>query len=198
MTALFGAIARVFVAPGHAEPVAVAAPCAAVCGPQAEAVSAALALLLRGRGPAVVCVWAGPGRRASAPATVGARRLAASLQARGLEAAASGRLVRVRLDDNAHLAVTQAGRCAAAAGGAPVVTAVCGPRDPAFDDLLAGQDVAVVAAGHAPDELVRLGVAALGDRAVIASFVPALSAWLASAGVWATPAARRALAAARP
>jgi hypothetical protein len=198
MTALLDAIARVFVAPSaRPEPVATAAPTAAVCGPQADAVGAALALLLRARGPVVVCAWAGAVHRASAPPTVGARRLAGSLQARDLEAAATGRLVFVRLDAEPHVAVAEAGRAAAAAGDAPVVTAICGARDPAFDGLLDGQDLAVVVAGDAPHELVRLGVAALGHRAVAASSLPATSAWLARAGLWATPAARRALAAAK-
>ena len=197
MTALLDAIARVFVAPSaRSEPVATAAPSAAVCGPQADAIGAALALLLRSRGPVVVCAWSGAAQRASALPTVGARRLAASLQARDLEAAATGRLVVVQLDAEPHVAVTEAGRAAAAAGDAPVVTAICGPRAPAFDGLLDGQDVTVVAAADAPDELVRLGVEALGHRAVAAPSLPATSAWLARAGLWATPAARRALAAA--
>jgi hypothetical protein len=125
-----------------------------------------------------------------------ARRLAASLEARGLAVTASGRLVRVRLDDDPHVAAIEAARVAAAAGDAAVVTAICGPREPAFDALLAGQDVTVVAAGDAPEELVRIGVASLGHRAVAASSVPALPAWAARAGICASPAARRALAAA--
>jgi len=197
MTALLDAIARVFVAPtARPEPVVTAAPSAAVCGPQADAVAAALALLLRSRGPVVVCAWSATTARASAPPSVGARRLAASLHARDLDATATGRLVVVRLDAEPHVAVAEAGRAATASGDAPVVTAICGPRDPAFDGLLDSQDRAVVAAGHAPEELVRLGVAALGPRAVAASPLPAASAWLARAGLWATPAARRALAAA--
>jgi hypothetical protein len=198
MTALLDVIARVFVVPSaRPEPVATAAPTAAVCGPQAEATAAALALLLRARGPVVVCAWSAAAQRPSAPPTVGARRLAASLQARGLDAAATGRLVAVRLDAEPHVAVAEAGRAMAAAGDAPVVTAICGPRDPAFDGLLDGQDVTVVAAGDVPDELVRLGVAALGHKAVAVSSLPAASRWLARAGLWATPAARRALAAAK-
>ena len=198
MTTLLGAIARVFVAPAaRAEPVAVAAPTAAVCGPQAESVAAALALNLRVRGPVVVCSWASTTRRVSAPRSVGARRLVTSMQARGLDAAASGRLVLVRLDEDPHVAAAEAARAAAAAGEAPVVTAICGPRDPAFDDLLAHQDVTMIAAGDAPEELLRLGVAALGDHAVAAATLPTASAWLARAGLWATPAARRAIAVAR-
>jgi hypothetical protein len=198
MTALLDAIARVFVTPAaRAEPVAVAAPTAAVCGPDAESVAAALALTLRVRGPVVVCSWASRARRTSAPRSVGARRLVTSLQARGLDATASGRLVLVRLDEDAHVAAAEAARAAAAAGEAPVVSAICGPRDPAFDGLLAHQDVTVLAAADAPEELVRLGVAALDGRTVVAPALPAASAWLARAGLWATPAARRAIAVAR-
>ena len=76
------------------------------------------------------------------------------------------------------------------------MTAICGPRDPVFDGLLDAQDVTVVAAGDASDELIRVGVAALGHTAVATSSLPATAAWLARAGLWATPSARRALAAA--
>jgi hypothetical protein len=197
VTALLGALARVFVAgPAQArrEPVAAAVPSAAVCGPEAEAVAAALALRLRTRGPVVVCAWASSARRASAPAVAGARRLAASMHARGLNAAATGRLVLVRLDDDPHIAVAEADRVAAAAGDAPIVTAICGPRDPTFDALLEAQDCAVVVARDVPDEVRRLAVAALGPRAVAASPLAAVSDWVARAGIWVSPAARRALA----
>jgi hypothetical protein len=197
VTALLDAIARVFVAsPAQARcaPVAAAVPSAAVCGQEGEAVAAALALRLRTRGPVVVCAWASPARRASAPATAGARRLAASMHARGLDAAATGRLVLVRLDDDPPVAVAEAERAAAAAGDAPIVTAICGPRDPAFDALLEAQDCAIVVARDVPDEVRRLAVAALGPRAVAVSPLAAVSDWAARAGVWASPAARRALA----
>jgi stage V sporulation protein SpoVS len=197
VTALLDAIARVFVvspAQARSEPVAAAVPSAAVCGPQAEAVAAALALRLRSRGPVVVCAWASSARRASAPATASARRLAASMHARGLDAAATGRLVLVRLDDDPRTAVAGAERAAAAAGAAPIVTAICGPRDPAFDALLEAQDCAIVVARDVPDEVRRLAVAALGPRAVAVSPLAAVSDWAARAGVWASPAVRRALA----
>src|SRR5439155_23731679 len=102
MTALLDAIPRVFVAPSwraRPEPVAVAAPSAAVCGREAEPLACALALALRARGAAVVCTWAAPAAPATAPPTTAARRLAASMQSRNLSATASGRLVLVRLDD---------------------------------------------------------------------------------------------------
>lgn len=203
MTALLDAITRVFVTPStHArpEPVAMSAPSATVCGRDAEPVAAALALLLRSRGTAVVCSWASATRRPTAPAGAGSRKLASSMAARSLDAAATGRLVVVRLDDDADVAATEVARATAAAGAAPVVTAICGPRDPAFDELLASQDVAVVVTSDVPDELVRLGVAALGDasrRAVAAAPLTAAAAWAARAGLWVAPSARRALADAR-
>jgi hypothetical protein len=197
VTALLDALARVFVAsPAQArcEPVAVAVPSAAVCGPEAEAVAAALALRLRTRGPVVVSAWASSVRRVSAPATAGARRLAASMHARGLDAVATGRLVLVRLDDDPHVAVAEAEHAAAAAGDAPIVTAICGPRDPAFDALLEAQDCAIVVARDVPDEVRRLAVAALGPRAVAVSPLAAVSDRAARAGIWVPPAARRAVA----
>ena len=201
MTALLDAIARAFVAPRAQErrpaAVAVAAPAVAVCGPAAQPLACALALLLRRSGPVVVCRWGAGARRAEVPATARARRLTASLTARGLAARASGRLVLVTLDANAPVAAAEAGRAAAAAGDAPVVLALCGPRDAAFDGLLAVQDAAVVATGDAPEELVALGVAGLADHVSRVMVAPALSgagAWAARAGLAALPAARAALA----
>jgi hypothetical protein len=203
VTALLDVITRVFVAPGEAQarpvaPSAIAAPAVAVCGPGAQPLACALALVL-GRSPAVVCSWADGGRGASAPATAGARRLAASMAARGLEARATGRLVLVGLDVCASVAAAEVARASAAAGDAAVVVALCGPRDPAFDPLLAAQDLAVVASHDAPEELVRLGVAALGSQcrcAVAAPALPAVASWAARSGLWATGGSRRALAAA--
>jgi hypothetical protein len=202
VTALLDAIARVFVAPRAQARLVEAAPAAAVrsaavCGPAAEPLACVLALLLRRRGPAVVCAWGAAARRAEAPTTAGARRLAASMAARGLTARATGRLVVVTLDTDGAVAAAEAGRAAAAAGEAPVVLALAGPRDDAFDSALAAQDVAVVAAGDAPEELVRLAVATLGQAsraAVAAAALSGAAAWSARAGLWAGPAARRAVA----
>lgn len=204
MTALLDAITRAFIAPAAAQTraqpaVAVTAAHAAVCGPGADALGCALALQLRRRGPVVVCAWEGAARRPALPATAGARRLAASMTARGLDVQPSGRLVLVALDAAPSVAAAEAGRVAAAAGDAPVVVALCGPRDGAFDQLLAVQDVAVVASADVPEEVVRLGVGALeatSCRAVAAPALSALAMWAARAGLCATPAARRALAAA--
>lgn len=201
MTALLDAVARVFVAPrGEAAPQPVSAllaPSAAVCGPGAVPLACALALILRTRGAAVVCAWGESTTPGSVPATAAARRVTASMQARGLEARAGGRLAIVTLAAPPALAAQEAARAAAAAGKSPVVLALCGPREPAFDRLLATQDVAVMASGSASDELVRLGLGALGDvtrRAVPAPGLAAGAAWAARAGLCATPGARRALA----
>jgi hypothetical protein len=203
LTYLLEAVARVFVTPSggaRAESVTVAAaPSVAVCGAGAEPLACALALLLRGHGPAVVASWGAGGRRSGGPATIGARRVAASMAARGRTAYAAGRLVVVALDEQPGPAAAEAARAGAAAGNAPVVLALCAPRDDAFDELLAAQDLAIVAARDAPEELVRLAVAAfeaVGRAAVSATALTATSAWTARAGLWATPSARRALSAA--
>lgn len=202
MTALLGALARAFVAPrpaGESAAVAAAAaPCVAICGPAAEPLACALALLLVRHGPVVVCAWGGGSRRVEVPPTAAARRLARSLAARELAARASGRLVAVTLADDAAVAAGQIGRASAAAGGAPVVTALCAPRHDAFDALLAEQDAVVVAAASEPPALVRLATEALADAGARALTVPGLSAVAAAAahaGLCAVPSARRALAA---
>jgi hypothetical protein len=203
MTAILDVLARVFLAPpAEARTKAVAAavaPTAAVCGPAAAPLACALALVLRRRGAVVVCVWGGAHVRGGAPGSAAARRLASSLNARGIQARAAGQLVLVSLAEHAATAAGEAARTAAAAGDAPLVLALCGPREPDFDRILATHDVAVVATDDAPEELVRLGVGALEDvtrRAVPAPALGAAAAWAARAGLLATPTARRALAAA--
>ena len=200
MSAWLDAVARVFVAPRTAVSApavaAVPAPSVIVCGPVAEPLACALALLVRRHGPAVMCAWGGLGHGAQLPATGAARRLAGSLAKRGLTARASGRLVTVALDPHAPVAVADVGRASAAAGDIPVAIALCGPREAAFDRLVAAQDLAVVAPGKAPEEIVRLGVEELGQIAASAVAAPALppaAAWCARAGLGAGPAARRAL-----
>jgi hypothetical protein len=201
MTAILDVLARVFLAPPAEARMhvvaATVAPAAAVCGPEAAPLACALALILRRRGAAVVCVWGGAQMRGGAPGSAAGRRLASSLDARGIQARAAGHLVVVSLAEDAATAAGEVARAAAATGDAPTVLALCGPREPDFDRVLAAQDVAVVATGDAPDELVRLGVGALEDlarRAVAAPALGAAAAWAAGAGLLATPAARRALA----
>jgi hypothetical protein len=169
----------------------------------APALGAALGLALalaRGAPVAAVCVWT-PGvmRPArTAPALPAARRLAASLAARGHDARAAGRLAVVSLAGGGEAAAAEARRALAAAGSAPAVLALGGPRDAAFDALLADQDLVVVAtAGGADAVLARLVVAGLQEtrRACVCELPAAHAArTLAAAGIGLLPSARRALA----
>lgn len=167
----------------------------------APALAAALALALaRGaRAPtAVVCVWAPAPARPQwrAPALPAAARLASSLAARGHAAHGSGRLVIVRLALPCEEAAAEASRVIAAAGSAPAVLALAGPRAASFDDLLASQDLVVVAVAPGSDPaLARLAVAGL-ERGVCCELLPAHAGrCLAAAGIGLLPSARRALAA---
>lgn len=172
-------------------------------GSDALALGAALGLALIGarRAPsAVVCAWTAAGRAPwRAPAHPAARRLALALTARGLVAHASGRLAFVTLEPAADDAALQAQRAVAVAGSAASVLALGGPRTPAFDALLAQQDLVVVATTSGADQalaaLALAGVAALAARTstvVVGSSVPGRT-W-AIAGVALLPSARRLLA----
>jgi hypothetical protein len=163
------AAARVARAPDRAaaaSPRALAVLCAAE---DARAAGIALAALLARRARmacGLACVWTGmepPAQpEARAPASRGARRLAAALDARGLAAQACGRVAVVALDADPASAVAGAGRAAAAAGEAPVVLGLGGPRPAAFDALLAEQDRLLVLARPGADEaLGALAVAGL-------------------------------------
>jgi hypothetical protein len=163
-----------------------------------------LALASRRRAPVVaVCVWTGDMTAAAgwrAPALPAACRLARALAARGHDARAAGRLAVVRLPAESCKAALQARRAAAAAGGAPTVLALGGPRVAAFDALLAEQDLVVVAMPRDTDPaLARLAVAGLSSqaaRACACEVPPAqLARSVAAAGLALLPSARRALAA---
>lgn len=180
---------------------------ALLSGPRDAAVlGAALGLVLarEHRAPAVViCVWTGAhGPRAvwRAPALPSARRLAAALVARGQDARGTGRLVIVALPADANEAAAAAGRVVAAAGAAPTVLALGGPRVASFDAFLAEQDLVVVAPRSGADPiLARLAVEGLVEQAVCAcacEVPPALgpARTLAEAGLILLPSARRALA----
>jgi hypothetical protein len=158
-----------------------------------------LALARRERAPvAVVCIWSPAPTRAlwRAPALPAAVRLAAALTARGHDARGSGRLVVVRLAAPCEEAAAEVLRASAAAGSAPVVLALAGPRAAAFDAVLAAQDLVVVALPPESDPaLARLAVAGLerGLTCEIPAGHPARS--LAAAGLALLPSARRAFAA---
>jgi len=178
-------------------------PAVAVLAPPADAPAMAAALgltLARARRTpvCVVCVWApGPVRTAwRAPAMPAAARVASALRSRGHDATPSGRLVVVRLSATCDEAATQAMRVAAAAGSAPTVLALAGPRAAAFDDLLAMQDLVVVAVAPSADAaLARLATAGL-QHALTCPVAPAdPGRALAAAGLALLPSTRRALAA---
>jgi hypothetical protein len=183
-----------------------AAPAVAVLttAPDAPALGAALGLALarRRRAPVVVvCVWsagqaAWPAWRA--PARPAARRLATVMAARGYEARPAGRLALVRLAGSDDDAAVAARRALAAAGAAPAVLALGGPRAAAFDAVLAEQDLVVVGVRSGADPvLTRLAVAGLaGPARACVCEVPAArpARSLAAAGLTLLPSARRALA----
>ncbi|MEA2127150.1 MAG: hypothetical protein QOJ85_41 [Solirubrobacteraceae bacterium] len=185
----------------HPAPPAVAALAAAADAPALGA-ALGLALARRRRAPVVaLCVWTA-GRSAApawpGPALPAARRLAARLAARGSDARPAGRLAVVRLSGSDDAAALAARRVLAAAGAAPTVLALGGPRTAAFDELLAEQDLVVVGARSGADPvLTRLAVAGLaGAVRACACEVPTThpARSFAAAGIVLLPAARRALA----
>ena len=170
-------------------------------------VGAACAGELRARaraGAALLCVWqptveptddlelpwdgADDDRPPSTPAgatTPAARRLAGRLEAHGLEATARGRLAWLRLEPEPSDAAAQARRCLAIAG-VPVVIAVAGPRDAAFEPLIAevGLVLAVLPAGADPAlrELVSAGLPSRAG-AIVAPLRSGPPRWAAMAGL---------------
>jgi hypothetical protein len=102
----------------------------------------------------------------------------------------------VRLSAVGAEAASQALRVSAAAGPAPTVLALAGPRAAAFDALLAMQDLIVVAVPPAADAaLTHLATAGL-QRALTCPLPSAASGRaLAAAGLALLPSTRRALAA---
>lgn len=151
--------------------------------------AAGLALLsVAGATCAVVGVWPAeaPAPPVLAPATRAARRHAARLCARGHDARATGRLVVVALAGDAAEAAAEGVRLGSAAGDAPVVVVIAGPREPCLDALLADQDPVVVAAAEA-DPVAPLATSSLGRSGVTARCVSLAAAApvraLAAAGI---------------
>jgi len=128
-----------------------------------------------------------------------ARRLASAFCARGHHARAAGRLVLVRLAGKPAEASLEARRATAAAGDAPTVLALGGPRTAEFETLLGEQDLVVVAMSSGTEPALRRlalsGLAAGASRAC-ACEVPSsqLGRMAAAAGLVLLPPARRALA----
>jgi hypothetical protein len=185
-----------------AVPGAIAVLCAAE---DARAVGVALAGLLARRARAacgLACIWTAPAPtrlpETGVRASRGARRLAAALEARGVGARACGRAVAVALEADPSAALVGAGRAGAAAGTAPTVLVLGGPRPAAFDALLAEQDRLLVLTRPGADAAMgALAVAGLppGGPARTVSTVglgPAARA-LASAGLVVPAPLRRAL-----
>jgi hypothetical protein len=171
---------------------------------RAVGVSAAALLARRRRAPCgVACLWTptGTAQSDSRPtAAAGARRLAAALDARGVDATGCGRAVTVTLPADPAEAVVTARRALAAAGQAPTVVVLGGPRHAALDVLLADQRRVVVLArgARAPgDHLMALAMSGLSSVAEVAVAEPialgAAARAAAASGVAIPPALRRAL-----
>jgi hypothetical protein len=188
-----------------ARPAAAAVPdtVAVLCAAEdARAVGVAAAALLARRARAacgLACVWTGAAvpRRPEMRASAGraARRLAVALEGRGLAADACGRAVVVALDGDPATALAAAGRAAAAAGDAPLVLVLGGPRPGTFDGLLAEQDrVLVLTRPGADAAMSALALAGLPDGALPHSVsLGAAGRALAAAGYAVPGALRRAL-----
>ena len=182
---------------------------AVVCAAEDAAalgVAAASILARRHRADcALACVWAPEGVSRAAGeggplAGRSARRLATALLARDVPSTARGRLAIALPARDPATAAPAAARALAAAGAAPTVLALGGPREPAFDALLADQDLVVVATRpSASGPLAELALAAVADvatRAVACEVGPtAAGRLLATAGLRIPPALRRALSA---
>jgi hypothetical protein len=180
---------------------------AVLCRPDEAVVAgsaAALALAGRCRAPhALVAVWSGGhGAPVRAPATSGARRLAATLASRGHDATATGRLTLLQLAGSLGEAAPEAVRALAAAPEIPAAVVLAGARDEAADGLLRAQDGVIVAlpaeAGEAVADLALAGLAPLGvpARALTLPPTPAPARALAASGIAAVPPLRGAVEAA--
>lgn len=180
------------------------APSVALLAPPADAsaLGAALALVLarRRRAPVgLVCVWSpsGPPERRAwrAPAPPASARLAAALSVRGHDAHATGRLVVVYLTSACEQAAPEAYRVFAAAGSAPAVLALAGPRRAGFDALIREQDLVVAAIPRGAEPALGILACAGFARARICEAPPGGPARsVAAAGIAVLPSLRRALA----
>jgi hypothetical protein len=167
-------------------------------GRSAPALAAAVALSCRAaaRTPAaLVAVWRSPGVDVAppgpaAPPLPGAGSVAARLARRDLPVAARGRLIWLSLPGDCTAAVPILRHAEAAAGDVPVVLAVARPREPAVDAVLAGCELALVAA----EPGTPLAAATLEDAADLgvsvvacAPLAPGVSRAAALAGLHAPP-----------
>jgi hypothetical protein len=213
-----GGRARVRPARAAMRSVAVPGAVAVLCAAEdAGAVGVATASVLARRARAacaVACVWTAPPAERDPPGGAraalsrdgdtrprgarAARRTAAALAARDLHARACGRAVAVALDADPAAALADARRALAAAGDAPTVVVLGGPRPAAFDELLVDRDRIVVLTRPGADAgLAALAAAGLPDAAPVPAVAsvalgPAARA-LAAAGLVVPAALRRAL-----
>jgi hypothetical protein len=144
------------IAPGAPEPAQPLALRIAVIGSGqgAPALAAAVALHARSRArvpAALVALWRSPGIDGpppgpSAPVLPGAAALAARLARRDLPVFPRGRLIWLPLPGACDAAEPVLRRAEAAAGDVPVVLALARPREAAVDAVLAGRELALVAA----------------------------------------------------
>lgn len=166
----------------------------AVVGPGGASVALGLSLaarLIRRRraGSGLVLVRGEPvgsgGTEGWRPAAPRARRRAIALAARGLDIAAVGRVVVVGLEGEPEQAAGLAASLKAEEHDI-VVTVLCGPRESAFDAVLADQQRIVLSVpAQRPDVLVTLAVeqiALLAPRASVVVEVPGRASWRPLAG----------------
>lgn len=177
-----------------------------VCaGSGAQSLGAAVALLAaraRRAPAALVATWTGDDLASPialvGPPLSGARRLAADLVLRGLDAQPAGRVVHLSLPPAECDAAVLAERAISAARAVPTVLVVGGPRGSAFDALLADSELAVVMTAPGSEPLIAelaCGAISLPAPAVVAC-APALGIagrTLALAGVCVLPSLRAAL-----
>jgi hypothetical protein len=154
-------------------------------------VACSAGLMLGARAPAVLVGLHGagdPSQAPRAPGRVAAVRLAASLDARGLQAGARGRLVVVALPGDAREAAVAWSRADGAASDVPTVLGVSMRHDE-LDVPLAAQDAIVIALSPAaPANLAALALAGIEGLVPAASVVSGragpVARTLAVAGVW--------------
>ncbi|MDA0174804.1 hypothetical protein OJ998_37235 [Solirubrobacter taibaiensis] len=150
---------------------------------EAEPVAAALALVLRRetRSKAATIAVIGPPLPEASGGGGAGRRIAARLEAHGLEARVRGRLAWVRLDPTSPDLASLAWQVALLA--APVVFAVTAPRTPAIDAALVEQDLVVLVTGDPDGALAAAAAAGLGRVVTARPLSRGLGRELSRAGI---------------
>lgn len=158
---------------------------------EAEPVAAALALALRRetRSKAATVAVIGPPLPEGSGGSGAGRRLAARLEAEGLQPRVRGRLAWVRLDPADPELPALAWRLALVA--APVVFAVTAPRTAAIDATLADQDLVVLVTTDPESPLALAATAGLPRVATAAPLGRGLARELSRAGMRPATAIRR-------